>query len=103
MSKLQELGQPDDGQPKRLEFFFWCEGCEMRHMIRAQGPHPCWDWNRSLEAPTFSPSYLIRAMENVTQCHSFIQHGKIQYLSDCDHPLKGETVDLKDVELWRDE
>jgi hypothetical protein len=30
-------------------------------------------------------------------CHSFIKNGKIQYLSDCTHELKGKTVQLTDL------
>ena len=30
--------------------------------------------------------------------HSYVTDGRIQYLSDCTHPLAGQTVDLPDVE-----
>jgi hypothetical protein len=31
-------------------------------------------------------------------CHSFITDGRIQYLGDCTHDLKGQTIDLPDWE-----
>lgn len=31
-------------------------------------------------------------------CHSFVTDGKIQFLNDCFHSLKGQTVDLPDWE-----
>lgn len=35
-------------------------------------------------------------------CHSFVTDGRIQYLSDCTHSLKNQTVDLPDWESsWR--
>jgi hypothetical protein len=30
-------------------------------------------------------------------CHSFVTDGKIQFLNDCTHSLKDQTVDLPDV------
>ena len=30
-------------------------------------------------------------------CHSFVREGKIEFLGDCTHALKGQTVDLNDV------
>ena len=29
-------------------------------------------------------------------CHSFVTDGKIRYLNDCTHHLKGQTVELLD-------
>lgn len=31
-------------------------------------------------------------------CHSFITDGKIKYLSDCNHHLAGQTIDLPKIE-----
>jgi hypothetical protein len=58
---------------------------------------PHWDWNGDLEKPTFSPS-LLNYIESPggRRCHSFIKEGRIQFLGDCTHALKGQTVDLLD-------
>ncbi|MEO8484168.1 MAG: DUF6527 family protein [Acidobacteriota bacterium] len=95
---------------------FWCSGCQERHSVRV-GPGG-WEWNGSLDAPTISPSVLVRsghfmpghtgdcwctynaarpedpAKFRCTCCHSFVRDGRIEYLSDCAHALAGQTVDL---------
>ena len=53
--------------------------------------------NRDPNNPTFEPSL----MWNFTQsyiCHSYIRNGMIQFLSDCTHPLVGQTVPLMEIE-----
>jgi hypothetical protein len=85
---------------------FWCEGCKQRHFIQiGNGPSPRWSFDGNLDSPTISPS--IRVWDGgdgkIYTCHSFIRGGKIQYLNDCTHELKGQTVPLtplpKDDEL----
>lgn len=89
---------------------FKCPGCGYSHVISTgSGPGPRWGWNGSVEAPTITPSILVRydhwvppaTPENPkpgpqTQvkdvCHSFITDGRIQYLGDCTHHLAGQTV-----------
>lgn len=75
----------------------------------------CWTWNGSTDAPTLRPSVLtqghvrisddeyrrIMAGEKVERrpfrCHSWITDGQAQFLDDCDHDMRGTTVDLLDV------
>ena len=38
------------------QYVFHCPGCSYSHAIRVRGPEPCWGWNGSTEAPTFTPS-----------------------------------------------
>lgn len=67
---------------------------------------PCWTWNGSVDAPTVKPSILTRGsgrafkdgeyVEHV--CHSFVNDGKVQFLSDCTHEFAGQTLDLLDVD-----
>lgn len=92
--KGDRLQQISNWPSAEVEWFFFCPGCQMRHLIRTTGPHPCWEWNGDKINPTFTPSYLVRGMAGVTQCHSFIKAGSIQYLDDCGHGLKGQTVEL---------
>ena len=92
--------------------FFHCPGCECAHAPRVEGNHPVWQFNGDLVKPTFSPSILVRGTERLTDaehsavmngvaieprpliCHSFVRDGKIEFLGDCTHGLKGQTVDL---------
>ena len=101
---------------------FWCPGCDEVHGVivdkGTEAPEP-WGWNRSLSAPTFTPSVLvtgsrpatdaeierIRAGEKIEptprRCHSFVTNGQIAFLADCTHALAGKTVDLPLVTTWR--
>jgi hypothetical protein len=90
---------------------FWCPGCESAHVViveRSDGKRPCWGWNGSADAPTFTPSILVTTGKRVdpsyepepdfpdppTCCHTFVTDGKIQFLGDCDHALPGQTVPI---------
>lgn len=94
---------------------FWCDGCGSCHVV-----NDGWTFNGDYEKPTLSPSILVRGTRPLTDdeykrvmngekitpdpfiCHSFVKDGRIQYLGDCTHELKGQTVDLIDVKDWRD-
>lgn len=56
----------------------------------------CWQWNGSLDKPTLTPS-ILATCENA-RCHSYVTDGRIQFLSDCSHPLAGTTHDLLELE-----
>lgn len=107
------------------EAFFHCPGCNGSHMIMVDGSRG-WQWNKSLEKPTFTPSVLVSGSEFTPKgeadyqawadagypknkdgslhefesapkvCHSFVTDGKIQFLGDSTHELAGQTVDLPD-------
>jgi hypothetical protein len=83
--------------------WFFCPGCRWPNAIVVKRGSkyvgPCWDWNQDKERPTLSPSILSRGEH---RCHSFIRDGKIQYLGDCEHELKGTTVDLPAWDTWKD-
>ncbi len=97
---------------------FYCPGCKCAHQVSLW----IWKWNGSYASPTFSPSILIQSGHYATpesktcwctyniehandpspfkceQCHSFVTDGKIKFLSDCTHELKGQTVLIPDWE-----
>ena len=112
---------------------FWCPGCLEGHQITVlqvgvrgqERVGPCWGFNGSGDAPTFTPSILVRGvrieggdeeLDRIldtyklpedrkamladkrinTVCHSFVTDGRIQFLGDCTHALAGQTVDLPD-------
>jgi hypothetical protein len=77
-----------------------CPGCQDMHLLSG------WTFNGDLENPTFTPSVLAYPHEKLTdddktvikapRCHHFVTAGRIHYLSDCTHALKGQTVDMSD-------
>lgn len=73
----------------------YCPGCKTHHVFDKR-----WSFNGDYEKPTFSPSMLVNAShpELGLRCHSFVEDGKIRFLSDCDHELKNQTIELPDVE-----
>jgi len=89
------------------DYRFWCPGCDEVHGIRGKGPSPCWEFNGDMVKPTFNPSHLTGwhgdngEQFSEHRCHSFIKDGKIQYLGDCHHNLKNQTVPLPPRSQWR--
>jgi hypothetical protein len=100
---------------------FLCPGCDEAHGIPVDGSRG-WTWDGSLDAPTVSPSILVRSVRPIQDgkpvhsfkfkgefpspegnvdpfiCHSFVRAGRIEFLNDCTHHLAGQTVDLPDWE-----
>lgn len=79
---------------------FWCPGCDSVHEVTVEGAHR-WEWNGSLVAVTVSPSVLVTAPPILYRCHSYVREGSIQYLDDCTHDMRGQTVALPAVDTWR--
>jgi Family of unknown function (DUF6527) len=101
-------------------FIWWCPGCKITHQINVGGTSgPQWSWDGNAERPTFSPSVLVSGWKLDTDdeeaaydkafasgdlsslpprmktvCHTFIRNGAIQFLDDCAHHLKGQTVPI---------
>lgn len=98
---------------------FWCPGCDEAHVVKTgAGSGPRWGYNGNPDAPTFTPSVLLKVghycqgqegkdcwctyEERIGQpapfkcaiCHSFVTDGRIQFLGDCTHALAGQTVEL---------
>jgi hypothetical protein len=106
---------PDSPQTPRWtegprQYWFHCPGCKNDHAFTVGGrgsgepvQSPRWTFNGSFDAPTFQPSLLCNKDYPDSRCHSFVTNGKIQFLGDCFHSLKNQTVDLPDWEGWGDE
>ena len=92
------------GEPRGHIVF--CPGCKSGHLfttepfLRDGKPGPVWSFNGDVMRPTFAPSMLVNASRPESRCHSFVRDGQIQFLSDCWHGLKGQTVPLPDVSEW---
>lgn len=109
------------GESSRVAF--WCPGCKESHHIKVKADGlsgPIWGFNGDYDAPTFTPSILVRSGHYLPEhkspecwctynakhpeeppvfecsvCHSFVTDGKIQFLSDSTHVLAGHTVALE--------
>ena len=69
----------------------------------------CWTWNGNTEKPTLRPSVLSTGTRYLGgeptdksqwveyRCHSWINDGKAQFLDDCSHEYRNQTLDLLDV------
>jgi hypothetical protein len=82
--------------------FYWCPGCDMLHGIAiapdVQSNGASWTFSGTLECPTYAPSQVFTLTEK--RCHTFIRGGQIEFLSDCTHALRGQTVPLPPVPDW---
>jgi len=90
-AKIHNYGSGDWG--------FYCPGCGHEHSFRVNGDttRPQWEWNGSLDKPSFTPSLMVNK-GTPSQCHLVVTDGKIQFQPDCHHALKGQTVEMKDWE-----
>lgn len=107
MSRLSNILRSVEDGSGGTRLSFRCPGCDDFHAVAVgNGPGPRWGWNGDSERPTFSPSVLVTYPANPNagedfkewrterRCHSFVRDGQIQFLSDCTHPLAGQTVPL---------
>lgn len=96
MAKFEKL---NDLSENGIEtYWFQCPGCRNAHPVRTAGPG-AWQWNGDVDRPTIQPS-LVCDPNGQYRCHSFITDGQIQFLSDCFHELKNQTVEIPD---WQPE
>ena len=85
---------------------WYCPGCKDRHHVpvsTAQG----WGFNNNFEKPTLQPSVLVYPADRLDaagqkvrtpRCHIFMHEGRIQFLSDCEHALAGQDVEMQPEE-----
>lgn len=88
-------------------YMIWCQGCGCGHgiwTVRANSNGARWSFAGTEDKPTFHPSLVVTTNgpgpDHVDGyptevCHSFIRDGMIQYLDDCTHHLRGQTVPLQ--------
>ena len=60
----------------------------------------CWSWNGNINSPTLKPSVLTKGRK--FRCHSFINDGKVRFLSDCSHEYAGKVRDLLNLDVPND-
>lgn len=99
MAKVYELSADNRGPRGGRLVCFHCPGCGYGHSFEIEAPNGRgWTWNGSVEKPTFKPSLLCNPDSPPHRCHSFVTDGQIQFLSDCHHELKGQTVPIPEWE-----
>jgi hypothetical protein len=88
-------------QMNEYTVYFWCPACLMIHPVYLdlpKNPRPYkndrWMWNGDAASPTFSPSLVVQGPRGL--CHSYVRNGQMEFLGDCGHPLKGQTVLIPD-------
>lgn len=80
-------------------WMIFCPACKQAHEFDER-----WTYNGKPEAPTFRNSMLVYGWVSpdpvkypgAPRCHSYVTDGNIEFLSDCDHEMKGTTVRLPD-------
>jgi len=101
MPKIYEY-PADESNPRRVvrQYWFQCPGCKNTHAftVFVEDPGRGWTFNDDFERPTFMPSLLCNKDYPESRCHSFVTDGRIQFLGDCWHDLKNQTVDIPDWE-----
>ena len=87
-----------DGQRIGARLFVWCPGCDELHAIGVTGddgirPPVEWTWDGDLDAPTVSPSILVRGGRQGSDhvCHSYLERGRWRFLGDSTHAFAGVT------------
>lgn len=75
-------------------YYFVCPGCGYGHLFDNR-----WTFNNDYEKPSFTPSLLVNQNYPASRCHSFVTDGKIKFLDDCWHELRGLEVDLPEVDI----
>ena len=78
---------------KKIQWHIMCPGCGHVHAM-SPSIHT---FNGDLLNPTFNPS-LLQNFNPEKICHSFVRDSTIQFLSDCYHELKNQTVELPEIE-----
>lgn len=100
----------------------FCPGCGTAHFVNVKAwgdPAPIWKWNGNRDKPTFSPSLLVtwngskrgdddsprhpHSTDHKRVCHSFVVDGCWQFLSDCTHTLRGQTVPIPAFRYYDDQ
>jgi hypothetical protein len=90
-----------DGSGEKKYVAIRCPACKHPHLFTIiNDGRPRWEFNHNMEAPTFTPSMLCTWTEpsGDKRCHSYVTDGKIQFLSDCTHDLKNQTVELPEYD-----
>lgn len=90
-------------------FEFKCPACGHAHNVPINSGENTWKMSGTDESPTLEPSILNyipkekivddkTIIEKTEVCHLFIRSGQIEYLSDSQHHLAGNIIDMQNIE-----
>jgi hypothetical protein len=99
MSKIKVFNHIDSETGKKrdhTQYLYFCMGCGYEHAFALKSDGGNHEFNMDLDKPTVSPS-LLNDWTPGRKCHSFIKNGMIEYLNDCWHELRGQTVELPEL------
>jgi hypothetical protein len=82
----------EDGKKVHKGWLVYCPGCKSGHLFDDR-----WTFNGDMMKPTFMNSMLVNQSDEKTRCHSFVKDGMIQFLGDCGHELRNQTVPLEAI------
>lgn len=98
LAVLRQVTHGTTGERLGAHVLVWCPGCDGLHAIGVRGddgsrPGVEWEWDGDLEAPTVSPSILVKGGRNGpgTVCHSYLEGGRWRFLDDSTHTFAGVT------------
>jgi Family of unknown function (DUF6527) len=114
VAQLRPWSSDDGTSGTRL--YLWCPGCDDSHAVEVAEPGH-WEWDGNLEAPTVNPSIAVSGVQwdadspfhkprhdvapgDSIMCHSFVKAGRWEFLGDCTHDLKGQTVPMVPLPDW---
>ena len=99
MPKAKYLTNEDETSRAVLVY---CPGCKQGHSynLTPDVGLPVWTFNGDMLKPTLKASMLVNKNDPASRCHSLVKDGKIQFLVDCFHELRGRIVELPDVSEW---
>lgn len=88
---------------------FYCPGCKTLHSYIVtswtdlnNNPHNGWTFDGNLQLPSFTPSLLLYythpfTNQRISICHVVLTHGILNFCTDCEHELKGQSVPLPHI------
>jgi len=98
MPKIKKIENIHKGKKyEHDQYMYYCPGCEQEHAFALKAAGGNHQFNMDLDYPTVTPS-LLNDFSPGKRCHSYINNGMIKFLYDCDHKLKGQNVELPEIE-----
>jgi hypothetical protein len=85
------------------DWLIFCPGCKNAHGVWTSKKNRSgarWSFDGDMELPTIKPSIHVNKdgkVKGQARCHCIITRGRIQFLKDSTHDLRGQTVDLPDI------
>ena len=93
----RQIVNPDRSPTGKTMWWFQCPGCDETHGYQT----PQWTRTGTDEAPTFTPSLLVRyGTGDKRRCPLSLRAGVLEFLADCTHALAGTKVPLPEPPSW---